>query len=270
MRSSVLGVWAAITLAAGPVVAADMPVKTFRSDPAATRSSTWTGCYLGVNAGGIIGDDRLTLYPSGSLLTSVTAADRGVNTNSHDPRGAGFTGGAQAGCNVQVMGNWVVGGEADINWSGLREKSFTQYDYIAFATVPFARWDAHNETVWKNLDWFSTVRARLGYSWNGVLLYATGGLAIARITGRFSYLDTVLGFEFAGSESHTKLGPTIGGGLEWVFANNWSMKAEYLYMDLGSFNFDASPNVAGSTLKWGMEVKAREHLARVGLNFRFP
>ena len=91
MRKPVLAFWAAVTLAAGPAIAADLPVKALRSDPAPTRSSTWTGCYVGGNAGAIIGNDRLTLYPSGSLLTSVPAADRAVNTNSHDPNGLGFT-----------------------------------------------------------------------------------------------------------------------------------------------------------------------------------
>jgi outer membrane immunogenic protein len=267
MSKRLFGFFLPIALAS-QAVAADLPIKISTFPAGGRPAFTWTGCYLGGNAGGITGLDELILYPSGSLLTSVASVDRAVNTHSHKADGSGPTAGLQAGCNLQT-GNWVIGGEGDFNWSGFRENSVTSYDFIPFATVPFARWDAHNETVWKNLDWFSTVRARFGYSWDRVLVYTTGGLAIARITGRFSYLDTVLGFEFAGSESRIRLGPTVGGGLEWAFARRWSLKAEYLYMDFGSFGFDASPNVAGSTLRWGMNVKAREQVVRAGVNFRF-
>src|SRR5579864_6561003 len=229
MKTLLLGAASSVVIFAGAALAADMPLKA--PPPKSTVTSPrWTGCYVGGNAGWIGGEDRLTLSPGGSLLTSVTAADRAVNTHTHEPHGSAFNGGAQAGCNLQIRQNWLIGVEGDFNWSGLREKSFTPYDFIPFATTPGARWDAHNEAVWKSLNWFSTIRARFGYVWDSVLFYPTAGLAIARIGGRFDYLDTVFGFEFAGSEAHTRIGPAIGGGVEWAFARNWSVKTEYLYM----------------------------------------
>jgi outer membrane immunogenic protein len=268
MKTLLLGIAASLGTFAGAALGADMPVKAPPLQ-AVTSTPGWSGCYIGGNLGWIGGEDRLTLSPGTGFPSTVTPNDRTVDTHTHEPHGSAFTGGVQAGCNLQLGQSWVVGAEGDFNWSGLRESSFTTYDFIPFASTPIARWDAHNETVWKDLDWFSTIRARLGYVWNNVLFYPTAGLAIARINGRFSYLDTVLGFEFAGSEVHTRLGPAIGAGVEWAFARQWSLKAEYLYMDFGSFSFDAPPNVPGATLRWDMEVKAREQIGRIGLNYRF-
>lgn len=245
--------------------AADLPVKAIPPE-SPTPVLPWNSCYVGGNAGAMEGADRLTLYPTGSLLTIVSDADRAVNTHSYSPHSLGATIGAGVGCNWR-RGAWVIGGETDFDWSGLRENSFKRYDFIAFATAPTARWDAHNETVWKSVEWFSTVRGRFGYDWKSVLVYLTAGLAIARVSGKFSYLDTVLGFEFAGTQSRTRVGPTAGGGVEWRIAPRWTMKVEYLYVDLGSFAFDASPNSPGATFRWGMNVTAREHVARLGLNF---
>jgi outer membrane immunogenic protein len=265
---SLLGIASSLGIFAGAALAADMPVKAPPLQAGATPPS-WSGCYLGGNAGWIGGDDRLTLSPGSGFPSTVTSDDRTVNTHAHEPYGSAFTGGVQAGCNLQVGQNWVVGAEGDFNWSGLRESSFTPYGYIPFASVPLARWDAHDESVWKNLDWFSTLRVRFGYTWHNVLFYPTAGLAIARIGGRFTYLDTVLGFHFDGSEADTRLGPAVGAGAEWAFASQWSLKAEYLYMDFGSFSFDGPPNVPGLPLRWDMEVKAREKIGRIGLNYKF-
>ena len=65
------------------------------------------------------------------------------------------------------------------------------------------------------------------------------------------------------------VGAAVGGGFEWLIANNWSVKAEYLYMDLGEFSYIGATNIPGSPLRWGADVKAREQLARVGLNYKF-
>lgn len=268
MKALLLGIALSLAPFAGAAHAADMPVKAPPLQAVAS-SSDWSGCYVGGNSGWIGGDDRLTLFPGAGFPSTVTPEDRVVDTHAHEPRGSAFTAGVQAGCNLPVGQNWVVGAEGDFDWSGLRERSFTTYDFIPFASTPVARWDAHTETVWKNLDWFSTIRARFGYVWNHILFYPTAGLAIARIDGRFSYHDNVLGFEFDGSRVHTGFGPAIGGGVEWAFVRHWSLKAEYLYMDFTSFSFDAPPNVAGSPLRWDMEVKAREQIGRIGVNYKF-
>jgi outer membrane immunogenic protein len=125
-------------------------------------------------------------------------------------------------------------------------------------------------TANEKLDWFGTVRGRVGVTFDRALLYATGGLAYGHAT-----LSTALTRTTGcagnncqnGSTADTKFGWTVGGGLEWAFANNWSVKGEYLYYDLGSLShtmvdpafpavFNASASLRGS-------------VARAGLNYKF-
>jgi outer membrane immunogenic protein len=79
---------------------------------------------------------------------------------------------------------------------------------------------------------------------------------------------------YAGSASPTRSGWTIGGGVEWAFANNWSVKAEYLYLDFGTWSY-ISPNTsnaggpAAPTFTFATNVRSREQIARIGVNYRF-
>ena len=268
MKQHLLAGAAFAMFAALPASAADFPVKTPAYVPP-TSVYNWTGFYIGGNAGWIGGLDTLTLSPNGPLLTRVSAADRAVDTHSYEPNGSGFTGGAQAGYNLQ-LGRWVTGVEADFNGSTLSETGSAKFGFIPFVTTRLAApWDAHTETIGKNLDWFSTVRGRFGYAWGRFLIYATGGLAVADVSSAFTYFDTVRNVPFNGAESHTLVGWAVGGGVEWSIANNWSVKAEYLYMDLGEFSYIGATDIPGSPLRWGADVKAREQFARVGLNYKF-
>ena len=117
----------------------------------------------------------------------------------------GFLGGVQAGYNWQ-NGPWVFGVEGDIQASG--------------ADDTFAPWKFSN-------PWFGTLRGRVGYAFNNVLFYGTGGLAFGELRAE----------TFGLSESHTSAGWTVGVGAEVGFSPNWSAKVEYLYVDLSSSNF---------------------------------
>ncbi len=176
--------------------------------------------------------------------------------------------GSPAGYNFQ-LGNWVAGVEADFNGASLEETGSASYGFIPFVTTPLGRpWDSHNETIGESLNWFSTVRARLGYAWGRLLVYATGGLAIVNVDSSFDYFDTVLNIHFNGQESRTLTGAVAGGGLEWLLTNN-SVKAEYLYLDAGTFSYTGPTNIPGAPFRWGADVKTRKQFARVGLNYKF-
>jgi outer membrane immunogenic protein len=143
--------------------------------------------------------------------------------------------GGTLGYNWQA-GNTVFGLETDLDWTNIRGTG-TSAVLPAFAV----------ET--KN-SYLGTVRGRVGYAWDRTLLYVTGGLAYGDVRNSAAF----------GSASETKAGYTLGGGLEYAIAGPWTVKAEYLYVDLGN----AAPlPVTGESSRF------RTNLVRAGLNYRF-
>jgi outer membrane immunogenic protein len=124
------------------------------------------------------------------------------------------------------------------------------------------------------MPWFGTARARLGWASDNVLLYATGGLAYGRATLHADYLNNGLVFGTVISQTldvaAIKTGWTAGGGIEAALAGGWSAKFEYLYVDLGSLTGSFTTDFGlGFTTVNTVSVSVREHIARVGLNYRF-
>ncbi len=112
-----------------------------------------------------------------------------------------------------------------------------------------------------DIDWFSTLRGRVGYAAGPTLLYVTGGLAFADVD--YSVSGTNGPTSFAMSNGSIETGYTVGGGLEWAFAPNWSLKSEYLYVDLG----DQTVTSPGGTFRSSTDLDF--HTVRAGLNYRF-
>jgi outer membrane immunogenic protein len=156
-----------------------------------------------------------------------------TQTGSFNTSGGLF--GGQIGYNWQ-FGQTVLGLETDIQWSGIKGNG-----NCAFGC----------ET--KN-NWFGTARGRLGYAYDRWLPYVTGGLAYGEIQANPS-------FGFASSNT-TNAGWTVGAGVEYAFAQNWTAKVEYLYMDLGDFN-----TVVSAPTPTTVDFKA--NIVRGGINFRF-
>lgn len=289
MKKLLLGIGGLVGfVAAGPAMAADLsPAPAYKAAAYVAPGANWTGCYLGGNVGGIIADDRYALRMGGDFLNSNNLFSNQANSSllnhSYTANNSdSVTGGVQAGCNWQT-GVFVWGVEADINGSGLREAIITSYGpagpFVGSASLAAS----HTETVTKDLDWFSTFRARLGVTPSPTwMIYVTGGLAVAEIKSRTNltfgadqfFLNS---FVFSGSQTQTRTGWTAGGGAEWALAPNWSFKAEYLYLNFGNFSYTApclGPVVAGScpvgsNVPWNTNVRAQEHVARVGVNYRF-
>ncbi|QWG17587.1 porin family protein [Bradyrhizobium sediminis] len=148
-----------------------------------------------------------------------------VDNNPTKP--SGFVGGVQGGYNWQ-NGPWVFGAEADIQATGADET--------------FAPWKFSN-------PWFGTVRGRVGYAFNNILFFGTGGLAFGELRGE----------TFGLSETHTNAGWTVGAGAEFGLAQHWSAKIEYLYVDLANSNFTIT----------GASNGYRFGLVRAGVNYHF-
>jgi outer membrane immunogenic protein len=151
----------------------------------------------------------------------------------------GVLAGLTLGYNYQT-GVWLWGVEGDVDYSGMKG----DVNCIGVTTC---------ET--KN-TWLGTARARLGYAgWNNWLPYITAGLAAGDIKAT----------DVLGSATKTKIGWTAGLGVEYAMWSSWSVKLEYLYVDLGKF--DCNVSCAGVAVTDNVSFKA--NLVRAGLNYRF-
>lgn len=231
----------AAVLISGTAMAADAIVYNEPAPIEVVDTFSWTGGYIGVNAGYAGGTfkhpfevDNGDIYRSGSL----------------DVTSSGFVGGIQAGYNWQ-MDQYVLGLETDIQASGLKaEVKADLNDFFGF--------DAKAGT---KVSWFGTTRVRLGYTpVDRFMIYATGGVAYGKVK---SYAD----IDGDGiSASKTKVGYTVGAGAEYAITNNVTIKSEYLFTDLGKMNlFDISEGGFNASA----DAKVRFHTVRVGLNYKF-
>jgi outer membrane immunogenic protein len=131
-------------------------------------------------------------------------------------------------------------------------------------------------TYTRQLDWLSTVRGRLGFTASpDVLLYVTGGLAVGEVkTGSSASCPTFAPPCFtepstANSGTSTRAGGTVGGGVEWMVAPHWSIKAEYLYASLGRTNSTINYTYFGATSSLTSSVRNSYNIARAGVNWHF-
>jgi outer membrane immunogenic protein len=233
------------TTTAGAANAADMPLKA----PIYAPVFTWTGLYLGANAGYGWQDST-----GGTFCTDPTGVVGGpmcpsAQAAAVSPKG-GFVGG-QLGYNYQ-SGMFVWGVEADIQVSHIND-SFTN------PAVPFTT----TMTRAADLDWYGTVRGRLGIAfWDRALIYGTGGVMYGEEVLNTSVIAPVSAI---GTSSSTHTGWVAGAGLEYAFTNNLSGKVEGLFYNLGSqntagltttgFTQTGAYNFSGSMVRIGMNVK---------------
>jgi len=243
---------------------------------------SWSGFYVGLNAGHAWGnsnattatDCSLSAQPPGYLCTSAipAAADvalfTGAGTGSIDARG--FTGGIQFGHNWQ-LDRLVYGFEAD--YGALRLSNSRQAS-SAYTNTGIQGTAAFGFASTASTDWLATVRGRLGVtlpSYN-LLAYATGGVAWTRLTVTNSYSDSAIGYG-AGTANDLKTGFAIGGGLEWACGAHWTVKGEYLYVDFGKVTaygtFTSTAGGGGYSQGFSTSSDLTAHVARVGINYKF-
>jgi outer membrane immunogenic protein len=228
---------------------------------------SWTGFYVGLNAGGAWGRSNATtttIAPVGGFFVPTSPPAIAI-AGAQRINNSGFTGGLTAGYNWQTS-NIVFGLESDFNYLGLRSSSRASGIYPCCAPFGFTV----NSSVAS--DWLITLRPRVGFTAQNWLFYVTGGLAVANLKGAFGFTETtVLGTESA-SISSTRTGWTAGAGAEYALARGWSLKAEYLYVDLGSItttssNFSA-PGFTFPTNVFTHSADLHENIVRVGLNYK--
>lgn len=226
----------ALTAAANAADLSQAPSAVSYKD-APSYGVNWSGLYVGVNGG--YGWDA-------SNIASKIPAGLGVK-----PEG-GF-GGGQIGYNVQ-KDKLVFGVEADFQGAGITGSKSQLLPPNAPADRGLTLTDK------STLDWFGTVRGRVGYAFDRTLVYATGGLAYGHIADETSctkgaqaqFTCPITGF---GKHETDATGYVVGGGAEYKFNPAWSVKAEYQYIDLGQESFfakEAKEDYAVSTVRAGL------------------
>jgi outer membrane immunogenic protein len=245
--------------------AADMMLKA----PPPAPVYSWTGWYLGANFGDAWSSSDNATF-SGAGPSAILHSNVFPTTLSTSP--SGLLGGLQTGYNWQLSPAWVIGAETDIQFSRFQGRVIGNPAPLP----PFAPWTTQ---VNQESDWFGTLRARLGFLVTPtVLLYGTGGLAYGQADTSFSTTLTFFSSCPAGAPctlgqaSDIRTGWAGGGGVEWMLAPHWTLRGEYLYVDLGSQSVTASP----FTPHGGLAVNSftasstyHENIVRAALNFGF-
>jgi outer membrane immunogenic protein len=271
-------------LLASPAIAADMPVKAPPPPPPTVFS--WTGFYVGLNAGGTWARSNADTSvncnvpfvgpPFPYFCDSTFGAANGAAVSaagSGTINASAFTGGVQAGYNWQGP-NLIYGLETDFDAFRLRGSRQGTGTYSVGTIVSGPSSFAINSSF--NTDWLYTLRGRIGVPVSSNLMaYATGGLAVTRLGVSNSFSDNVAApFNGAGSAtgSATKAGWVVGGGLEYALVKNWSIKAEYLFMDFGKVTATGTifnPSIAGYAQGISTSSDLSAHVARAGVNYKF-
>jgi outer membrane immunogenic protein len=227
MKKLLLGTVALMAFAA-PALAADLPARTYSKAPAYVPPApiyNWTGFYVGGHIGGAFGGDSSLQGSSGQFL-----------------------GGVQGGVDYQFAPNWVIGAEAQYSWLANNNNNGVLFPAGTLIT--------------SNYDQIGSATGRFGYTWGPGLLYAKGGYAW-RDNNNIGVSVGGVPVAFATTGNHSD-GYTVGAGLEYMFAPNWSAKVEYQYYNFGSTTFTAgTPEIIGA------RFRDDEHTVKLGINYRF-
>jgi outer membrane immunogenic protein len=249
-----------------------------------------SGFYIGGNVGGAWSDNRTTYTmpfttpgnsfancsaPAGVALPVLTGPNPfDLSTNCSRP--SSVIGGGQIGYNWQRAA-WVFGLEADGEWQQLIQHSFVRFGSNPALGAPMGSVATDTAYFRSEQDALGTFRGRVGWSGGPWLLYATGGLAVGEV--KHSATEVLApgvacpvapsGTCRTGSDDTTKFGWTVGAGAEWMFAHNWSVGVEYLFVDLGSSTITLAPAGGFFFNTSSIKFDDREHVARVKLNYHF-
>jgi outer membrane immunogenic protein len=242
---------AAWLVAGGAAMAADIQPTYKAPVIAAPAAPDWSGAYIGINVG-------YAWATSDWGLSTPLSATTAFRSGTLRPNGG--IGGGQIGFNWQ-RGWWFAGIEADLDY---RDATDTVSIPLVAAGLPveFRQLESRQE-------WLGTIRPRVGVVVGPALLYATGGLAVGRITDTQSLLTTTASQTF--SVVSTRAGWTLGAGVEYALMQGWSTKFEYLHVDLGDTSL-ATPaftpaGQAGFVPSFGTFTN-RSDIVRLGLNHK--
>jgi outer membrane immunogenic protein len=280
----------AVALSLSAASAADLQKPVLKAvPPAVVPVFSWTGFYIGGHVGALRGradfseSARDVLFPGfvtlglPAIAPIVLVPSRLGTIPAHSGSNTSFKGGGQIGYNWQFS-NFLIGFETDASWTRVRAgAAVTVIDPFAIQTL--------TGTTTAQIDWTASLRARVGVTFDRVLLYATGGAALAggRVNSSFTMTNPIPGIFFpipfsgtnTSSENFTRLGWTVGGGLEWAFDRNWSLAGEYRYSHYGTrsvrlANTDPAFLVDGlGIVSQNVNMRLRTDEATLRLNYRF-
>lgn len=222
------------------------------SSYAAAPVANWSGFYVGANVGGATARNQ-------TRFADTAAAP--IFSETYNLMPDGYVGGLQAGYNWQSAA-WVLGIEADFQGSTQRDNKSCMLACFLPPAGP------QQLNVDQRMNWFGTVRGRVGYSVGQTLFYGTGGLAYGNIKNNVTELA---GPPFSVSFDHTKTGWTAGAGIETpfeflgMFGKGWTTKTEYLYVDLGR----VTDNFTNVGINQEISSRVTEHIFRGGINYHF-
>ena len=216
--------------ATAPAVGADLGARPYYNNAPAYAAPlyNWTGFYLGAHLGGAFSGSNNF---NGLVLSDYSAR---------------LLGGFQAGADWQFAPYWVVGAEGQYSWLGKNNLN---------ATFPNAMVFNNDQRA------IASITARIGYTWGPGLAYVKGGYAYSDNRDTLTLAGVPVAFAL---DNNHRDGYTIGGGLEYMFAPNWSAKAEYQYYNFGDTRF-----VTPAVLVPFGTFHNDEHTLKLGVNYRF-
>jgi outer membrane immunogenic protein len=281
MKKILIGSIAAATMTAS-AYAADLPARMAPPPPPPIPLCTWCGFYVGVNGGGAFTRAQSIPYIETFGGAPFFPVAGGPAEFGPLPSRSGGFGGGQLGINWQ-WGMFVAGAELDAQAARINST-------VTGTIAPYlAAGNAISIATTQRIDYFGTARGRVGIAFGGpgwwgpggyggggwggsVLVYATGGFAYAGVRDGFVMTDT-FGFTAANIGNNGRTGYTAGGGIEWMFLPNWSIKGEYQYINLRQGPRAAAVETVGG-LGTAFAIsrfnpRIEMHTARIGLNYHF-
>ncbi len=262
--------------ASGAAFAADLPMRTAPVfAPPLPPVFTWSGGYIGINAGYAFDySSRFTTFDD--PLNGNVGVAAGQIPGSSRVRDDGFTGGGQIGYNFQfgAGSGIVVGVEADAAYTDLGKTN--QYDGSNLAVAGLTT------RLHSDMDFLGTVRGRVGYAFDRFMVYGTGGFAYGDVNVNSTITNSVNGaLLYSNGRSNLQTGYAYGGGIEYAVPTDSflqtlnffhssavTVKAEYLHYDLGGQNLTLNPT-PGNVGVYTQRIRTDGDLARIGLNYKF-
>jgi outer membrane immunogenic protein len=250
-RKFLLASVGAIALTGSAAFAADLPS---RAPPPVYLPPppifTWTGIYIGGQVGYAWGNGNFNDTVVDPITGTVITGSVGGTPN-------GVIGGAHVGFNLQFS-QWVIGLEGTVDGTSLSNTA------VAFFPVAFG---GSTLTAHTTADVQGSIRGRLGFAWDRVLIYGTGGVAFGGFNTDVSIAAPNVPFFASANRSNTRVGWTAGGGVEYAVTNNWSIRAEYRFSDFGTIR-DGLGLPSGGRF-FNEHRRLQENQVQAGFSYKF-
>jgi outer membrane immunogenic protein len=238
-----VGLIAAMGFAA-PASAADLSVPYVKSPVMIPALYDWSGLYIGLNAGGGWSNKCWDLVNNGGAVIAP------FREGCHDASG-GLAGG-QMGYRWQAA-NWVFGFEVQGDWASLKASNASLFPFAVATT---------NQS---KINSFGLITGQAGYAWNNVLWYVKGGAAV--VDDRYTGLVTATNAALDGT-TNTRWGGTVGTGIEYAFAPNWSVAVEYDHLFMGNQTLNFTSSTTGGFTR-SDSIKQDMDIGTVRVNYRW-